>query len=68
MVLGLHPKIARSARANQPSPFSRAMSIGRSTGTGRLRDVLDETADSLGLGESVSGMAVRCQPSASRTM
>ena len=48
MVLALQPKSARSARVNQPSPFPRAISLGRGTGTGRLGVTL--AAGSLGSG------------------
>ncbi len=68
MVLGFQPKIARSARASQPSPLSRVAWLGRDTGTGKFRDEPAAADGSLGIGESVSGMAIRCQPSASRAM
>ena len=62
---GFQPNTARSARATQVSPPSRATSLGRGTGTGRLRVSLMEAA---GLVGSESGMALRCQPLASRAM
>ena len=40
MLLGFQPSNVRSARANQLSPISRSILLGRGTGTGRLRGVL----------------------------
>ena len=42
------PNIARASRAKKPSPPSRATSLGRGTGTGRLRSSLDCGAGSVG--------------------
>jgi hypothetical protein len=61
MVLAFQPKIARSARASQPSPLPRATSLGRGTGTGRLRISVAEGTGSLGDDGSESGMAVARQ-------
>ena len=47
MVLGFQPNSARSARVSQPSPLSRATSLGRGTTMGRLG--VGTAAGSLGL-------------------
>jgi hypothetical protein len=54
-----HPKIARNARAKNPSPFPRATSLGRGIGTGRLRTSLTGGTVSLGPCGSESGMELK---------